>query len=400
MTDPANIARDVHGETAREWGVVRDAFAANFEAGRESGAAFCAYHRGRKVVDLWGGIADKQTGAPWNEDTIVVVFSTTKGFTAMCAHHLADRGALDLDSPVAAYWPEFTAAGKQHITVAQILGHEAGLYDVDATLTLEQVYAWEPVIEALAAQAPLWEPGTRHGYHATTFGWLVGEIVRRASGRSLGRYFAEEIVAPLAADAWIGLPASEEPRVARLQSAAETAAEAAPGADPAEMKRLMDEFLGPGTMLGRALAAPGGAFADVDFNSREFHAAEIGAAGGVTDARSIARLYAGMIGEVDGVRLVGAESLGRAIRPRTTGPDAVIMDLDLQWSLGFMVPTSLMMPGRSDSFGHYGAGGSVGWADPSNELAFGYVMNRMDMGLMGDPRSTTLVDACYAALAG
>ncbi len=387
---------------ASGWEGVREAFAANFDAGREIGAAFSAYHRGERVVDLWGGIADRTTGRTWDEDTIVLVFSTTKGLTAMCAHHLADSGALDFASPVVEYWPEFGAAGKSTITVEQLISHQAGLYDVDEPLTLADALAWNPIVEALAAQAPMWEPGTQHGYHAVTYGWLVGEVVRRISGRSLGTYFADEIVKPLGASAWIGLPESEESRVAPLVSMQEAMAEqsAATGGDPEQMRELIAQFMGPGTVLGRALAAPNGAFADQDvWNSRAVRAAEIPAANGVADARSIARLYAGTIGEVDGIRIVSAKQLDAAITQRTHGPNSVLMGMDIQFGLGFMVRSSLMPLGGPRSFGHFGAGGSMGWADPDADLAMGYVMNKMDMGLAGDPRSSTLVDACYAAIA-
>jgi CubicO group peptidase (beta-lactamase class C family) len=391
----------IDGRVAPGWERVRDAFAANFDAGRELGAAFSAYHRGEHVVDLWGGVADRTTGRPWEEDTIVLVFSTTKGFTAMCAHHLAQSGALDLEEPVAMYWPEFAANGKEHVTVAQLLSHQAGLYDIDGPMSLEDALAWKPVVTALAAQAPMWEPGTQHGYHATTYGWLVGEVVRRVSGRSLGTYFAEEIARPLHADAWIGLPEAEEPRVARLQHflARDAASPVAEGADPDTIRQLVEQFMGPGTVLGRSLGAPGGALAPPDvWDLRAVRAAEVPAANAVTDARSVARIYAACLGEVDGVRVLSPEQLDRAITQRTSGPNTVIMNLDLQFGLGFIVRSSLIPLGGPRAFGHFGAGGSMGWADPDAELAMGYVMNRMDMGLTGDPRTSTLVDACYASL--
>lgn len=397
-TEPSTT---IDGWTAPGWEGVREAFAANFAAGREAGAAFSAYHRGAKVVDLWGGVADRTIGRPWEEDSVVLVFSTTKGFTAMCAHHLVDAGALDVEAPVVEYWPEFGAAGKEHVTVAQLLSHQAGLFDVDTPLTLAEALAWEPVVTALAAQAPLWEPGTQHGYHATTYGWLVGEVVRRVSGRSLGTYFADEIAGPLGASAWIGLPESVEPRVARLISFAETMAEqaTAAGGDPEAAKAAVAQFMGPGTLLGRALNAPSGVFADPEvWSSRAVRAAEIPAANGVADARSVARVYAATLGEVDGVRTVSAAQLAAATTPRTSGPNVVLMGIDIQFGLGFMLPGSLLAIGGPRSFGHFGAGGSVGWADPEADLAVGYVMNRMDVGLAGDPRSSSLVAACYDAI--
>ncbi|MEV5589826.1 serine hydrolase domain-containing protein [Nonomuraea pusilla] len=204
------------GETAPGFEAVRETFEAQLPGEREAGAAVAVYLHGRKVVDLWGGVADPATGRPWERDTLQVVFSTTKGVTAACAHLLAERGELDLDAPVAAYWPEFAANGKDRLPVRWLLTHQAGLPAIDRPVTPAQALAWEPMVTALAAQRPLWEPGTGHGYHAHTYGWLVGEVVRRVSGRSLGTYLAEEIAAPLGLDLWIGLPAAELPRVSRL----------------------------------------------------------------------------------------------------------------------------------------------------------------------------------------
>jgi CubicO group peptidase (beta-lactamase class C family) len=200
---------DVQGRVDEGWGAVADAFRANFERRFELGAACCVYADGRPVVDLWGGA--------WDRDTLALVFSTTKGVTALCAHMLVERGALDVDAPVAAYWPEFASAGKDGVPVRWLLSHQAGLPFVDAALTLDDACAWEPVIRALEAQRPLWEPGTRHAYHPVTYGFLVGEVIRRAAGMTIGQFLSEEIVRPLALDAWIGLPEEAEHRVARLE---------------------------------------------------------------------------------------------------------------------------------------------------------------------------------------
>jgi CubicO group peptidase (beta-lactamase class C family) len=358
------------------------------------GAAFSAYHRGEKVVDLWGGVADPDTGRPWDEHTMVLVFSTTKGVTAVCANKLAQEGALDVDAPVAKYWPEFAAGGKAEIPVSYLLSHQAGLAWVDGEMTLEQALSWEPVVDALARQAPHWEPGTQHGYHATTYGWLVGEVIKRVTGKSVGTYFRQDIAEPLGLDFWIGLPASEESRVATLVGGL---ADPALHDDP-QVRELVNNIMGPDTMLGKALFAPAGAFSSRGvWNSPAVHAAEIPAAGGVGDARSLARIYAACIGEVDGFRLLDEAQLSRATTQLTSGPNKVLLDMDIQFGLGFMLGSELMpLPGRS--FGHFGAGGSTGWADPDAGLAFGYVMNRMDMGLTGDRRSFDLTDACYAAV--
>ncbi len=386
---------DIQGWTADGFEGVRDAFAANFTDQAEVGAAFAAYHHGQKVVDLWGGVADPDTERPWDEDSVALVFSTTKGATATCAHLLAQAGRLDVEAPVADYWPEFAAAGKESMPVAYLMSHQAGLAWTDAPMTLEQALAWDPVVEALAAEAPKWEPGTAHGYHATTYGWLVGEVVHRIDGRSLGTFFHDEVATPLGLDFWIGLPEEIEPRVAPLVTME------VPTDGPA--RELMDQFMGPDTMLGKALSAPGGAFGvDIgagfgQFNSRAIHAAEIPAANGITDARSLARMYAAVVSEVDGVHLITPDQVKTATAQRTSGPNIVLLNMDIQFGLGYMVP-STVMPFQPGSFGHFGAGGSVGWADPDAELAMGYVMNRMDMGLAGDVRSANLMAAVYASL--
>lgn len=406
---------DIAGWTAAGWEGVRHAFQANFDEGAEVGAAFAAYHRGRKVVDLWGGVADRQAGTPWAEDTLVLVYSTTKGPTAMCAHQLAERGELDLDAPVADYWPEFAQAGKESVTVADLLAHRAGLAWVDGTMPLADALAWDPVVEALARQAPSWPPGTAHGYHATTYGWLVGEVVRRVSGRSLGTYLREEVAGPLGATFHVGLPADLEPRVAPLVSFIDAAlsgdlgavAESAGGGDDmADLLAGAGEFLAPDGPLMKALGAPGGALADEGiWNKPELHAAEIPAANGICDARSLAQLYSACLADTDTeaggtARVLEPKQLERAITQETEGPDRVLLGLDLQWGLGFMLSRGLIAQAKlagPRSFGHFGLGGSVGWADPDLELAMGYVMNRLSMGMAGDARSSRLAQACVAA---
>ena len=355
------------------------------------GAAFSAYHRGRKVVDLWGGVADQATGRPWEEDSVILVFSTTKGATAVCAHTLAQAGRLDVEAPVATYWPEFAAAGKEAMPVSYLMSHQAGLAWIDGTMTLDQALAWDPVVEALAAEAPKWEPGTAHGYHATTYGWLVGEVVHRIDGRSLGTYFHDEVAAPLGLDFWIGLPEEIEPRVAPLITIELPTDGPVGRADGPVHGTRHHAGQGP-VRAGRRLLR-----LHRSFNSRAVRAAEIPAANGVTDARSLARMYAATVSEVDGVRLLTPDQVKAATAQRTSGPNIVLMNMDIQFGLGFMVPSTLM-PFQPGSFGHFGAGGSVGWADPDAELGMGYVMNRMDMGLAGDVRSANLMAAVYASL--
>jgi CubicO group peptidase (beta-lactamase class C family) len=387
----------IDGWTAPGFERVRDQFEKNFADGLEVGAAFAAYHRGEPVVDLWGGIADEATQRPWARDTVIGVFSTTKGATAICAHRLAEEGRLDIDAPVAEYWPEFAQAGKEHIPVDYLLSHRAGLAWVDEGLTLEEALAWDPMIDALERQAPLWEPGTEHGYHAVTYGYLVGEVVRRITGRTIGTYFREEIADPLGLDFWIGLPESVEPRVANFVGNGLGGATAHADVDPEAMQELM-ALVGPESKLGKALSCSGAFAAPEIFNTRALHAAELPAIGGIGDARSIARLYAACIGAVDGIRLLGPEQVAIASTQRTEGPDVALLDLDLQFGLGFFVPSTLLQLGGPRAFGHFGMGGSAGWVDPEAELAFGYVMNKMDLGLAGDRRSYGLINACYAAI--
>jgi CubicO group peptidase (beta-lactamase class C family) len=388
----------IKGWTASGFEGVRDQFEKNFADGLEVGAAFSAYHRGQKVVDLWGGAVDAETEQPWAEDTLIIVFSTTKGATAICANQLAQEGRLDVNAPVAHYWPEFAQAGKESIPVDYLLSHRAGLAWVDEKLTLEDALAWEPMIHALEHQAPVWEPGTAHGYHAVTYGNLVGEVVRRISGRTIGTYFRDEVAAPLGLDFHIGLPETLEARVAPIFGGLGGLGADTADADPEAMAAI-NAIVGPDTNLGKALSG-GGAFGEPGiFNTRAVHAAEIPAAGGISDARSIARMYAACVGEVNGIRLLTPDQVKDATTQRSEGPDIVILNLDLQFGLGFIIPSTLLQLGGPQSFGHFGMGGSAGWADPDAELAFGYVMNKMDLGLAGDLRSYSLINACYAALA-
>ncbi len=408
----------ISGWTAPGFEEVRTAFQANFERGSEVGAAFGAYHRGKPVVDLWGGIADTRTGRTWDEDTLVLVYSTTKGATAMCANRLVQQGAIDADAPVATYWPEFAQAGKEHVTVADLLSHRAGLAWTDGSLSFEQALAWDPVIEALERQAPSWPPGSAHGYHATTYGWLVGEVVRRVSGRSLGTYLREEIAGPLGAEFYVGLPASEEHRVARLISFLESlesggslssldpGAVDGAGGGLAALAEEAASYLAPDGPLFKALSAPGGALSDpAVWDDPRLHAAEIPAANGICDARSLARLYGACVGDVAGpsgeeFRILTPEQLEAALRQQTRGPDKVLLGLDLQWGLGFMLNLGMVGAaglGGPRSFGHFGMGGSAGWADPDIELGMGYVMNKMEIGTTGDTRSFVLMQACVDA---
>ena len=388
---------DVHGEVAPGYEPVRDAFAANFDHHGDVGAAFTLYVRGDKVVDLWGGLADADTGRAWEEDTLQLVFSTTKGATAICAHLLAQRGELDLEAPVVEYWAEFAAEGKDRVPVRWLLSHRSGLPTVDAHLTQSEVCRWQPIVEALAAQKPYWEPGTAHGYHALTYGWLVGEVVKRVDGRSIGRFFADEVAAPLGLDFFIGVPEAEEPRVSKLVTA--KIGGIPPELDveslPEQIRDLIKAAMDPEGLMQRALTVtrPEG----LDYNSREVHAAEIPAANGVTTARSLARMYAATVGEVDGVRILDADTVADATTEQSNGPDKVLM-IPTRFGSGFFLPSAFSPLLGPASFGHSGAGGSLGMADTQRQIGFGYVMNKMQQNLSGDPRTLSLVAAVNACV--
>ena len=381
---------EIHGTVDEGFGPVADAFRSNFD-GNEKGACTALYVDGQKVVDLWAGVADTATGTPWNDDTLALVFSTTKGAAAICVAMLVEAGKVDYDEPVATYWPEFAAAGKETITVGQVMSHQAGLIFADPPLGRDEILAVTPVVETLAAQAPLWEPGTAHGYHALTYGWLAGEIVRRVDGRTLGTFFAEEIAGPLGIDFWIGLPEEHEERVAPLI-----------GSPPpqGEELELMLKIAGPGTNGGRALTMDGAfllAGGDMPFNTREVHATEMPAANGITNARSIARLYAATIGEVDGVRLTGDATVNAMRAEQVHGEDLSLV-LPTRFGYGFMLNAEYLPLYGPGSFGHYGAGGSLGFADVDAGIGFGYVMNQMGGGIAGDPRAVNLIESTRTCL--
>ncbi|MBX3027156.1 beta-lactamase family protein [bacterium] len=376
---------DPQGYTAPGFAAVREAFADNFARHGESGAACCVYRDGRVVVDLWAGVADHATGRPWRMDTPVIVFSVSKGFTAAAVHLLVERGALDLDAPVARYWPAFAANGKGDIPLRWVLAHRAGLAAVDGALTLDEVLAWDPVVRAIAAQAPNWPPGSGHGYHARTFGWILGEVIRRVTGRSPGRFIAEAISGPLGLEFWIGLPAPLMARRARLRP-------------PAAGLPSLSEMLGADSLTARVMNGPSGLFGyDEMWNRAEILAAEMPSSNGVGTARALARFYAALIGELEGRRLLRPETVARATEVQSQGADLVLM-LSSCFGLGFMLQPTIAPDGGRRCFGHAGAGGSTAFADPEAGLAFGYVTSQLQFDLAGDPRSRALVRAVYASL--
>jgi CubicO group peptidase (beta-lactamase class C family) len=381
----------INGTVADGFGAVADAFERNFSEFGEVGAAFSLYVDGEAKADLWAGVADTQTGRSWEEDTLQLVFSTTKGAAAICVARLVEAGAISYDDSVAQHWPEFAENGKGDITIAQMMSHQAGLPYATAELSFDDLMAVTPVVDALAAQAPLWEPGTRHGYHAVTYGWLAGELVRRVDGRSLGTYFADEVAGPLGLDFWIGLPESEEPRVSRLE-------QAPPPTDP-EAFALMMQIAGPGTMGFNALFMSGVMMAGPadPFNTRAVHATEMPAANGITTARSLARMYAATVADVDGVRLLGDDTVATVRREAVNGSDACLV-LPTRFGMGFMLDGEFAPMLSESSFGHAGAGGSLGYADPDTKVGYGYVMNQMAGGIAGDPRTIALNDAVRGCL--
>jgi CubicO group peptidase (beta-lactamase class C family) len=375
----------LQGFAEEGFGAVADAFAANFERAGEVGAAVAVHRGGRPVVDLWAGVANPENGRPWASDTVVTVFSCSKGVLAILANLAIQDGLLDTDQPVAAYWPEFAASGKEAITVRQVLSHQAGLPHIEGTFTLEEALSWGPVVRALAAEAPQWPPGTRHGYHMRSYGWLTGELLRRVTGLPPDRLLQEWLAGPLALALWYGVPERDLARCARLVPPAPT------GIDLAEV-------FGPDSLTMKVLTGPSGLFHYDDmWNTAQVRRAVIPSSGGISDARSLARLYAACVGDVDGAaRLLSPPTVAAASQVQASGPDAILL-VPSAWGLGFGVKPFLPESAGAGAFGHPGAGGSVAFADPDAELGFAYVMNRMRMDLK-DRRAEDLVAATYAAL--
>jgi len=385
----------VEGHCDPRFTLVREAFCENFASRGELGAAVAVTVDGKVVVDLWGGVADRVSGRLWSRDTMVIVFSCTKAATALCAHMLVTRGNLDLDEPVASYWPEFAAAGKPDIPVRMLLNHQSGLAAIDQALPVGAIYDWNMMTAALAAQAPQWEPGTAHGYHATTFGWLVGEVVRRISGRSLGTFFREEVAGRLDLDFWIGLPEALEARVAPVRMAPLTG-------ETTPITRAMADR---STLTSKAFVNPPGMLTARQVNARALHAAEVPAANGIASARGVAGVYTPLAcgGRINGVELVDRETLRAMATVESEGDDRVLL-IPTRFASGFMKSIdnrpadSAVLGPNPDAFGHAGAGGSIGMADPTARVAIGYVMNQMGAGVLLNARGQGLIDAVYASL--
>lgn len=382
------IEARAEGRVAPGFEAVSRAFEDNFERHAEVGAACAVYHDGNLVVDLRGGLTTPGGPRSYGADTLQMVMSSTKGVVAVAAHILAQEGKLDFDAPVVRYWPEFAAEGKSEMPVRWLFSHRAGLAAIDRPLTIEDVYAWTPIVDALAAQKPLWEPNTAHGYHVGTYGWLAGEIVRRVAGMPVGQFVAERIARPLGLDLWIGLPETMEERVAPMLAPP-------PPAPGTPIDIFTARLLDPSTLLHRAFVNP--PLPAPVFNERAFHAAEIPAANGIANARSLARMYAACIGEVEGVRLLEPSTLEAATAVQSAGED-LVLGYETRYATGFQLSFPFRPMAGEGSFGHYGMGGSVGFADPSRGIAFAYVMNQMLPSGGVDPRTRSLIEALLGCL--
>jgi CubicO group peptidase (beta-lactamase class C family) len=360
------------------FGPVADAFADNFRRGAEMGAACAVYHDGRLVVDLHGGNADAVTGKPWTSDTLTVGFSTTKGLMALCGYLAEQRGLLDFDAPVISVWPEFAANGKQDIVIRDVFAHRAGLMALDADLTLADVLSWDPVIRAIEAQRPLWTPGTAFAYHAVTFGYLTGEILRRATGKMPGALIADYLVEPTGANAWIGLPAEQEHRVARMHAPRSHLLRAGYRILPKVLRRTRKAAAVRAVTLGSAFPFSLIDGCDGDFNTAAVHAAQIPAANGIVDARALATIYGAAVSRAHGAPLLTEASMADAVTVRSVGDgwSGALNAPGIRFSTGFLVNGIPFRPLLSNSsFGHDGASGSLGFADADSQTGFGYVNN-------------------------
>ncbi|WP_298283068.1 serine hydrolase [Novosphingobium sp.] len=382
----------ISGHCEPEFTPVLEAFRANFAERKEVGASLCITHKGRTMVDLWGGLADPQTAQPWTQDTVSIVYSCTKAATALCLHMLVDQGRVTYETRVADIWPEFAAGGKEATTVGMMLAHTSPVPHVAEPIKRGGLADWGYMTARVAAEPAHWEPGTRQGYHGLTYAWTVGQLVRLISGMPLGAFFRQHVADPLGLDFHIGLPESEEPRVAPM---------IAP--DPAEVNFASAFFRAattqPGSLPNLFLTNLGGA----DFNSREIHAAEIGSANGITNARGLAGMYA-PLAHGEGGGLVSADTFHRMSRvSAATHCDAVLCQ-PMRFAMGFMMSTDNRALGGDSlilgetAFGHVGMGGSIGFADPAQGLSFGYTMNRMGAGILLNARGQTLIDAAYRAI--
>ena len=393
----------VHGAVAPGFEGVRSAFEENFRRYGDKGASVGVYVEGEQKVDLWGGVADVATGRPWQRDTVAISYSVTKGATATLAWLLAQRGLLDFDAPVVTYWPEFAGGGKAAVPVRYLFTHQVGLPYLDPRLSREDILAGARITEVLERQAPVWTPGTAHGYHALTFGWLAAALIAKVTGRRLGSVFADEVATPLGLDFHIGLPAADSDRVAQLVDM--------PPPDPAAFSAITDPELrktilavraamqDPDSTFSRALSTNGVLPAPdaSTWNDPQVYQAEVPSANGITNGRSLARMYAATVSEVDGVRLLTDETVAKAATEQVNGPDRTLL-VPMRFGTGFQLPTAIAPLLSENSFGHSGAGGALGFADTRYKVGFGYVQNQLLSSLAADPRTLGLIAAVAAAI--
>lgn len=372
----------VEGNITNGFEKVADAFKANFLEQDDVGASCCIYQHGKPVVNIWGGIADTASQTPWTEQTTQLCFSATKGLTVICVLQLVEQGLLNLDAPIAHYWPEFGCQGKENITPRMVLSHRAGLAAVLSEHSLQEVLDWQPVVDGIAQQKTLWEPNTTHGYHIRSFGWILGELVRRVTGQTLGTYLATHIAQPLSADFWVGVPESELERCATL----------IPDSTPLKFDTPPSEltvkaFTGPSNLFGY----------NTMWNDKALLMAELPSSNGVGSAAALAKIYAATVSPINGIQLLNADTIAQACEVQSQGIDSVI-GIESCFGLGFMLPPWLAQGVCGPkSYGHFGAGGSFGMADTENGLSFAYLMNKMSMSPT-DTRALNLVKAMYASL--
>jgi CubicO group peptidase (beta-lactamase class C family) len=390
----------ISGYVAPGFEEVRDQFRANFADRGELGAAVAAYVKGEKVVDLWGGYRDARRQDRWEEDTLVLVYSTSKGMAGLAVAVAHSRGLIDYDALVADYWPEFAQNGKARITVRQLLAHQAGLSGLDVRLNSTTLRDLDHVADALARQKPAWKPGTRQGYHALTIGWYESELIRRVDPehRSLGRFFADEVAEPLGLEFYVGLPESVAPeRVASIQGSSIASILSHVRTMPTGM---MASFLRRGSHTYRAFTNPR-TRGPADLDQPKYRAVEIPAGNGIGQVRSIARAYSDLAAGGPDLGLTEAtfDELTAPPRPPSGNPRDLVLWVPAAYSLGFVRPTGDFLFGLGErSLGHPGAGGSFGFADPEAGVGFAYAPNRLGHHLRDDPREKSLRDALYRCL--
>ncbi|MBG6054937.1 CubicO group peptidase (beta-lactamase class C family) [Salinibacterium sp. CAN_S4] len=379
----------ISGASAPGFDSVRAAFEAAFDGKPEMGAALAIRVDGERVVDLWGGVSHERTAAPWLEQTPSVIFSCTKGISSILAARLVQEGRLGYGDRVADYWPEFAAAGKADVRIKDLLSHRSGLSAPRESMTTEQIVDWDFVVASLAAQEPLWEPDTGYAYHALTHGWLIGEVIRRITGQSVGEYFHSLIAEPLHADAWIGLPEGLHDRVAHMHVGS-TLATLIVNQAAARTPGVID-WSEQAMTLGGALD-PALVTVDKDFNSPAIQSAEIPGAGGIATARALASIWSATIVETDGVRLLEPDVIAEATVTQSEG--SPVWDVPgpwPRWGMGFQLDSEARRYTGDRAFGHDGAGGQVSFADPESGVGFAFLTNQMEA--IDDVRATRIVDS-------